>query len=219
MAIKRVALRDQISEELLARMRDGRIAPGDTVNEVALAKELGVSRTPLREALIALQNQDQITWEQGRGFSFLPLDPREITELSQILAAVEGLGIELTSAADRTELGATLLSMAEDFTATRASHREINQRDDEWHTTMLSRCPNRRLLEVANGLRTSIHRYESRFVHDETMVERSAGEHAAIARALAADDVPAAQQALRLNWSHGAARLLQAGALDQESTA
>ena len=61
MAIERKNLRSQVRDELLARMRAGLVRPGEGINEVQLAAELGVSRTPLREALIALESEGQIT--------------------------------------------------------------------------------------------------------------------------------------------------------------
>ena len=54
MVIERRALREQVRDELLNRMRTGAVRPGEVINEVQLAPEIGVSCTPLREALIAL---------------------------------------------------------------------------------------------------------------------------------------------------------------------
>lgn len=56
---RRTTLRSQVREELLGRMRSGDVRPGQSINEVQLAAELGVSRTPLREALIALESEGQ----------------------------------------------------------------------------------------------------------------------------------------------------------------
>src|SRR6478736_6582093 len=96
MAIERKNLRSQVREELLARMRAGEVQPGEGINEVQLAGELGVSRTPLREALIALESEGQIESENGKGFRFVPLSKREFQELAPIMAALEGLALELT---------------------------------------------------------------------------------------------------------------------------
>ena len=81
-------------------------------------------------------------------------------------------------------------------------------KDDEWHAIMLSACPNRRLIDVANSVRQAFHRYESLLVPNDAMVERVAAEHAAIARHLVDGDVPGAVAALKENWMHGMRRIL-----------
>ncbi|NMD46581.1 MAG: GntR family transcriptional regulator, partial [Propionibacterium sp.] len=60
MVIQRRSLRAQIRDELLQRLRDGSIEAGAGINEAELASELGVSRTPLREALISLETEGHI---------------------------------------------------------------------------------------------------------------------------------------------------------------
>src|SRR6478735_2319718 len=96
MAIERRTLRSQVREELLARMRSGEVSPGESINEVQLAAELGVSRTPLREALIALESEGQIESENGKGFRFVPLSAREFEELCPIIVTLEGLALDLS---------------------------------------------------------------------------------------------------------------------------
>lgn len=209
MVIKRTALRAQVRQELLDRMRSGAVRPGQTVNEVHLAAELGVSRTPLREALVALESEGQIASENGRGFRFLPLSARELEELSPIIAALECLALELTPPEELEDLGHQLLTLAEEFKDEVAEHALINRKDDEWHTLMLSACPNGRLRDQLQSIRLAMHRYESLLVHDEAMVARSSAEHAEIARRLIARDLSGAQAALRANWRGGVRRLLE----------
>lgn len=209
MVIKRTALRAQVREELLERMRSGAVQPGQTINEVQLAAELGVSRTPLREALISLETEGQIASESGRGFRFLPLSARELEELSPIIAALECLALELSPPDELTEIGAQLLVLAREFKDEVAQHSLINQKDDEWHTVMLGACPNRRLLDHVQSVRLALHRYESLLVHDQAMVARSSAEHEEIAQRLVDGDLAGAQVALRANWRNGSRRLLE----------
>lgn len=209
MVIKRTSLRAQVREELLERMRSGAVHPGQTINEVQLAAELGVSRTPLREALIGLETEGQLASESGRGFRFLPLSARELEELSPIIGALECLALELSPPDEMAELGGQLLVLAREFQDEVAQHALINQKDDEWHTVMLSACPNGRLLDQLQSIRLALHRYESLLVHDEAMVARSSAEHEEIAQRLIDGDLPGAQASLRTNWRNGARRLLE----------
>lgn len=208
MVIERKNLRSQVREELIARMRAGDVRPGESINEVQLAAELGVSRTPLREALIALESEGQIESENGKGFRFVPLSAREFEELCPIIVTLEGLALDLSPLDELAALGTRLASLAADFSDDVAQHAIVNSKDDEWHNLMLSACPNRKLLEQISQVRSAIHRYESLLVGDEVLVERSAEEHAGIAHRLIERDVPGAKAALADNWTNGMRRLL-----------
>ncbi|MFK3668774.1 GntR family transcriptional regulator [Leifsonia aquatica] len=208
MAIERKNLRSQVREELIARMRAGDVRPGESINEVQLAAELGVSRTPLREALIALESEGQIESENGKGFRFVPLSAREFEELCPIIVTLEGLALDLSPIDELAALGARLGSLAADFSDDVAQHAVVNRKDDEWHNLMLSSCTNHKLLEQIAQVRSAIHRYESLLVGGEVLVERSAAEHAIIAQHLVERDVPAAKAALAENWTNGMRRLL-----------
>jgi DNA-binding GntR family transcriptional regulator len=207
MAIERKTLRSQVREELLARMRSGEAHPGESINEMQLAAELGVSRTPLREALIGLESEGQITSENGKGFRFVKLSANEFEELGPVMAALEGLAIELSPLETMRELGKKLARLADEFNQNLAEHSLIAQRDDEWHELMLSACPNSRLLDLIGNMRELFHRYESLLVPDEVMIERVATEHGHIAEALVAGDIDAAKEALKDNWINGTRRI------------
>ncbi|MFF7994422.1 GntR family transcriptional regulator [Kitasatospora xanthocidica] len=73
--------------------------PGESINEVHLAEELGVSRTPLREALISLEREGIITSERGKGFRFAPTGKREFLDLTAILIALESLALRTSDPA------------------------------------------------------------------------------------------------------------------------
>ncbi|QOR71056.1 GntR family transcriptional regulator [Ruania alkalisoli] len=209
MVIKRSALRAQVREEILHRMRTGSVKPGEQINEVQLAAELGVSRTPLREALIALEGEGQIASESGRGFRFLPLSATELVELAPVLSTLEGLALDLSDIDDLRRIGAELQTMSDDFAEETVQHAILNQRDDSWHRHMLSVCPNQRLLVVIENVRATMHRYEALLVNDEQLIARRTEEHAAIATCLAEGDVEGAKQALANNWAGGTQRLLE----------
>ncbi|UCR90412.1 GntR family transcriptional regulator [Mycetocola spongiae] len=209
MVIERKTLRSQVREEILARMRTGAVQPGESINEVLLATELGVSRTPLREALIGLEAEGQITSENGKGFRFVRLSATDFAELGPIMATLEALAIELTPAAELEGIGRRLLAMSAANEAREAEPSLAVSLDDEWHETMIGGCPNQRLLEVIANNRELVHRYESVLTADRDTIEREAAEHTLIADAMIAGDVPAAKAALLANWQNGVVRLLE----------
>jgi len=208
MTIERRTLRSQIRRELLDRMRRGEIRPGENINEVQLAAELGVSRTPLREALIALESEGQIEQQDGKGFRFRPLSRDELRALAPILAALEGLAIELIPTDQLRETGLKLADAAAEFDQSLVQHALVIAKDDAWHETMIAACPNILLLGMIANTRRAIHRYESILVPAEAMIDRVAAEHALIASCLIAGDVAGAQAAVRDNWINGVTRTI-----------
>lgn len=209
MPIERRPLREQIKDELLLRLERGEFDPEQAINEGQLAAELGVSRTPLREALITLEYEGIISSEKGKGFRFAALSPEEFSELNTIVAALESLALELSDPGKLKESAPQLLAKAREFDAPAAEHGIIERYDDEWHDLLLSHCPNERLIDLITSVKLGLHRYERLVVGDSEVLERSAEEHEQIAKCLLAGDMPAAVAALKKNWASGAQRILE----------
>ena len=94
--IQRKPLRDDVQKEILARLIDQRLAPGSRVNESHLSVELGVSRTPLREAMLGLEAAGFLGSDVGRGFLIPPLVAAPFLEGQQVLARLAPLALALT---------------------------------------------------------------------------------------------------------------------------
>lgn len=208
MPIERRPLRDQIREELLVRLNRGEFAAGTDINEAALASTLGVSRTPLREALITLASERILESNQGRGFRFAPVSRREYRELCAILIALESLALESSDREHLRRIAPELQRLAKEFPDPVAEQQIIDQHDDQWHDLLLSGCTNERLLDLITGVKAGMRRYAHLTVADDAPLEREAAEHAAIARHLRDDDLPGAVAALKTNWTNGMERIL-----------
>ncbi|HEU5027650.1 MAG TPA: GntR family transcriptional regulator [Spirillospora sp.] len=209
MAIERRPLREQIKDEILERLGRGEFAPDQPINEMSLAAELGVSRTPLREALIGLEREGIIVSERGKGFRFAPMSPGEFHDLTTIVAALESLALELTDPGHLRSVAPRLLEEARAFSVPEAEYAVIERYDDAWHDLMLSGCPNERLMDLITSLKLTMHRYERVVVGDREVLERSAQEHERIAERLVAGDVPGAVVALKANWMSGKDRIIK----------
>ncbi|MET8699596.1 GntR family transcriptional regulator [Kitasatospora sp. NPDC004723] len=208
MAIERRPLREQIRDELMDRLTRGEFAAGTDVNEAVLAAELGVSRTPLREALIALAGEGVLESSQGRGFRFAPVSRKEFRELVAIVAALEALALESSDPEHLRTIAPRLLDLAQGFPDQVAAHSTVDRRDDEWHGLLLSGCANERLLDLLTRVKAGMRRYENLVVAEDEPVARESEEHCEIARQLLADDLPGAITALRANWIGGMERML-----------
>ncbi|GAA3426298.1 GntR family transcriptional regulator [Streptosporangium sandarakinum] len=208
MAIERRPLREQIREELMLRLERGDFAAGTDINEAVLAGELGVSRTPLREALITLAGEGVLESNQGRGFRFAPVSRKEFRELCAIVAALEALALESSDPAHLREVAPELLRLAREFSADVAARQEIERHDDEWHDLLLSGCGNERLLDLITSVKAGMRRYTHLMSGDGTPMARAAEEHRRIAERLLEDDLQGAVSALRDNWVNGMERMI-----------
>ena len=88
-------LRDEVQRAIRERIVDGRLPADSGLNENRLATELGISRTPLREAMLGLEAHGFLTSAMGRGFRVPALDPGEFRDLAAVLAHLTPLAIEL----------------------------------------------------------------------------------------------------------------------------
>jgi DNA-binding GntR family transcriptional regulator len=84
-------LTDQVHDALLAEITSGRLAAGGRIVQEQIAKELGVSRQPVQQALLLLRQQGLLRDAPGRGLEVAPLDPAQVQHMYDMRAVVEGL--------------------------------------------------------------------------------------------------------------------------------
>lgn len=181
-----------------------RLAPGSRVNEVSLARELGASRTPLREALNRLVAEGFLTFARDRGFFCRQLDPRNIFELYQLRAVLE---VEATRLACEQATASELQALAAFLTATGPEPKgradeELVELDEYFHNRVMALARNEEMSKVLANINARI-----RFVRWIDMAarrKRTQGEHQAIVAAMQERD---AATATRLMQSHIARRM------------
>jgi DNA-binding GntR family transcriptional regulator len=196
----RTPLRSDLIEEITARVLDGRFAAGARVNEVHLARELGVSRTPLREALIGLADRGLLVSAPGRGFLVPPFDLDEARRLYPLVAELEALALRWTSPLELAGLPDALDAVADEMAGALERGADLSEVDERWHALLLSRCPNAHLLRLIGQTKPLLKRYESCYFGGATRAGESIGEHRRIAAALRDGDLAAASAMLVRNW-------------------
>jgi DNA-binding GntR family transcriptional regulator len=90
---QRKPLREDLHKEILARIGDGRLPAGHRINESRLSSALGLSRTPLREAMLGLEAQGFLASDMGRGFMVPRLDVQEFTDIQLVLTQLKPLAL------------------------------------------------------------------------------------------------------------------------------
>ena len=196
--ILRHSLRQQVYSSLLAMLLDGRWHENSRINDSALAAELGVSRTPVREALIQLESEGLLACDPNRGFFLPPLRPEEARELYPILWSLEQLAMFL-SAGDSGELRKRLDQAGLRAGASADSVAAL-KRDRAWHAALLDASGNMRLIELAGRMEALSRRYAATLPRDSSLAERRERDHAQIAEALATDQPARAFALLKMHW-------------------
>lgn len=160
------------------------LRPGDRLNEGQLSARLGVSRTPLREALNRLTADGFLTVSPGRGFFRRPLDPKEIFDLYELRQQIEIAGARLaigrTTAAQLEELGHFLRESSAD--RPERSIADLVALDEAFHRRLMALSGNAEMLRVLDNVHGRI-RFV-RWIHMEGRRGLTQGEHKAILDAL-----------------------------------
>lgn len=200
--IRRASLGDQVYLEILQRIQQGSIPTGTRLRDTAIAAELGVSRTPVREALVRLAREGILAAAIGRGFRLSPLDPAELREIGSILAVLEPLALEQSPEPTRDRLE-RLAEVVRRLEQTRGDVAACVELDDEFHRILLEACPNRRLLDLVATLRRSLRRYLHHYLQRGGRVSLSSLQHGKILDALGKGDTAAARLLLERKWRRG----------------
>lgn len=187
--LERHPLRRDVITLVLERLARGGLPPG-RITEAELAAELGVSRTPLREAMVELEQRGFLVSAMGRGFQVPPLTAAEARELYTLLARLEPLAFELGAATLRKQVPA-LRTILRRMAAT-ADSDALAALAQAWTAKVVAACPSRRLAAILSDLYLLTGRYERAALANGYPVGSAIETHAAILDRLAAGDVAAA---------------------------
>jgi DNA-binding GntR family transcriptional regulator len=93
--IRLSAMRETVAEALRNALMDGKFRPGESLSEVALAAQMGVSRGPVREALLVLAQEGLVVHSQNRGFNVLDLKPEDGSAMAMVRAPLEAMALRM----------------------------------------------------------------------------------------------------------------------------
>jgi len=208
--IRKTSLRQQVYSSLLRLMLQNRWAPGERWNDSELAAELGVSRTPIREALIQLEAEGLLACDPNRGFYVPALAREEAQEIYPILWSLEQLAvflcptpaIELRKRLDQTVGRANAAGTPADMAA-------ALKQDRAWHLALVEASANTRLTCLYARLEALTRRYAAQLPANAAYAERSAREHSQILEALASEQPARAHALLKIHWRSEMESVLQ----------
>jgi DNA-binding GntR family transcriptional regulator len=199
--------RPNLSDSVAAAVRelivDGQLRAGERVNEVHLAARLGVSRTPLREALMRLAAEGALTSRPRCGFCVCPLTLEEFEQIYPIRALLDPEALRLAGLPPPRRL-ARLEALNRKLREAGGAEAAIAL-DDAWHVELLADCPNRVLVGLIEQFIRRTRRYEIALMRERPNVTRTASDHDNVLAALRDGDLRGACAALRRNMESGKA--------------
>lgn len=175
----------------------GGLPDGERVNEVHLSERLGVSRTPLREALNRLVSEGLLTFRPRHGY-FVPPLTLEAFEAEYGIRPILDVAALQMQGLPSAETVAALEALNREFLSAPSTTERIDV-DDAFHIQLVKDCGNPVLLDLIRRQMVRTRRFEFAYLREQAHTSAAANEHAAIMQALAEEDLPAACEALRDN--------------------
>jgi DNA-binding GntR family transcriptional regulator len=200
-SVDRANLSDGVQAAVRRMIVDGLLPEGGRINEVHLAHELGVSRTPLREALNRLAAEGAVTMSPRIGFFVRPLSLEEFQQIYAIRPLLDPEALRLAGVPAPKKL--ERLVRLNDKLRNSAGSEAAIALDDQWHLELVDDCPNRVLIELIENIILRTRRYELALMRESVNVARATDEHANILAALKANNLRAACAALKQNMQSG----------------
>ncbi|MEN9905176.1 MAG: hypothetical protein RLZZ555_1741 [Pseudomonadota bacterium] len=201
------ALYEQVAELLRQRIYNRELAPGSWIDELRIATELGISRTPLREALKVLAAEGLVTMKVRRGAYVTEVSERDLREVYDLLALLESdAAAALCHQADQaalTELEALHQQLEQSARPDAGSREQFFEINEKFHRRLLELSDNRWRTQLVSDLRKVMKLNRQGSLFKAGRIEQSLAEHRAILDALLARDAELAARRMREHFASG----------------
>ena len=194
-------LRDVVFNTLRKAILTGQLKPGERLMEVHLAGKLGVSRTPIREAIRKLELEGLVIMIPRRGAEVAQITEKSLKDVLEVRRALDALSVELACVRITDE---EIKELAEACHAFEAATREkdasvIAKADVALHDIIVQATGNRRLKQLVNNLSEQMYRYRFVYIKDESQHDKLIAEHKKIYESILNRDSRAAAEAAKLH--------------------
>ena len=194
---------NSLHEDVAARLRElifaGDLSPGAFMDEVQLAAQLEISRTPLREALKVLAAEGLVRHEPRRGCFVAEVTEKDLDEIFPVIALLEGR-CAFEAAQNASDADLATLEALHDKLSRHARTKRINEyyaTNFAIHEAIIRLANNRWLAQVITDLRKIVKLARLQQLHAPGRLEQSLSEHLAVFAALKARDAAGAQEAMK----------------------
>ena len=206
-----ISIADQIFEQLELDILSGKYQRGELLSELRLSQELGVSRTPIREAIRRLE-QERILEDSGRGVVVVGISREDMLDMYEIRSRIEGFAAERAAENISDELIQKMRETVElqRFYAGKSDSEysvQIRNLDSDFHEQLYLATGSRPLYDTLLSLHKKMAKFRMASVSKRSRALQSVEEHAAIAEALSSRDKAAARQAVERHVEAARARM------------
>ena len=203
------SLRDRVYEQLREAIISGQMVPGTTLLQEQLAEHMGVSRTPIRDALDRLASEGLVRRSAGGRVRVSELSFQELHEKYAVRRVLEGLALRLASERIGERQLARLQSFIKDMQAAVAQNDSLTVTEIgcDFHDTIIASCGNHFLIQSLQNLNDSIRRYRHVAANIPGRAVETLCEHEQVFTALQRGDVEAADQLIQEHIAHSQQQL------------
>ncbi len=187
-------LRDVVFTTLRQAILRGELKPGERLMEIQLANKLGVSRTPIREAIRKLELEGLVLMIPRKGAEVAEITEKNLRDVLEVREALEVLAVQLACDKMTEEQVTRLRGAAADFEKTIKSKdiTLIAEADVKFHDIVYEATDNNRLIQLLNNLREQMYRYRLEYLKRESVRATVALEHEELIEAIIQRDRDAA---------------------------
>ena len=192
---KSVSLADCVFERLESDILSGKYAYGEVLTEARLSEELGVSRTPIREAIRRLE-QEHILRDSGKGMLVQGITKEDVADILDVRLRIEGLAVRRAAAHMSEQEKQQLLEAVElqEFYVARGDVEHIQEQDHQFHEQIYAGCGSVTLQSLLVPLHRKAQKFRRASVERPERAGESVKEHRGIAEAILAGDADAAER-------------------------
>ena len=192
-------LRDVVFNTLRQAIITGEFAPGELLMEIVLAERLGVSRTPVREAIRKLELEGRVVMVPRKGAEVARITEKSLKEVLEVRCALEELGVILACRRITDEGKEELKKAHQEFKKAVESKDflEIATKDEAFHECIFESTDNKRLLQIINNLKEQMYRYRMEYVKDIGYHEKLVKEHEEMLDAITSGNEKKAEEIMK----------------------
>lgn len=179
-------LRDIVFDYMKNAIITGELKPGERLMEVQLAEKLGVSRTPVREAIRKLELEGLVVMVPRKGAYVSDLDTKDLLNVLEIRSSLEGLAASLAAERITDEELKDLNSIVNEFYKSIEinDHEALVKSDKAFHDLIFAASRNDKLVQIMNNLQEHVHRFRVRYINEERKSKKIYQEHKKILESL-----------------------------------
>ena len=211
-------LRDVVFKTLRQGILTGELKPGERLMEIHLANKLGVSRTPIREAIRKLELEGLVTMIPRRGAEVAQITEKSMKDVLEVRKVLDNLSVELACDRITEEEKEKLCNACADFedAVKTGDFSMIAKTDVAFHDIIVAATRNIRLSQMVNNLAEQMYRYRFEYIKDSTQHSRLVQEHEEICQGIIHRDKEKALAAIEAHIDNQEIAVLKQIRIDRE---